>query len=248
MWLLLSSSPSIINLGDKTMIINFLTFNIQHGKNYRTKQIDLDLMIKTIKDSQAEIIGLNEVFGANATEASQAKIMAQALGYDFYFAQAIDYHGRPYGNALLTKYPLKTAETIMIPDPIKNDHEFFETRCIIKATFQHFPLVLFTSHFGLAKGEQINAVKTSLELIKKERAPLVFMGDFNMEPCDPILKPLLDVLNNTFPAGPPTYPSINPQKKIDYILISPHIKVLKARILPVVASDHLPHLAILEIK
>ncbi|MGD9605051.1 MAG: endonuclease/exonuclease/phosphatase family protein [Bacilli bacterium] len=230
------------------MIINFMTFNIQHCKNYMTKEIDIDIMVKTIKDCHGDIIGLNEVFGASETEPSQAEMIAKALGYHYYFGQAILYHGRPYGNAIISKYPITKVETIMIPDPIKNDIEFFESRCFIKALFHSLNFTLFTSHFGLAKGEKINAVNTLLLLMKNETNPLVFMGDLNMEPNDAILQPLFSHLVNTLPSNEPTFPSINPNKKIDYIFVSKEIDVLKATIPNIVASDHFPLLAMLKIK
>lgn len=54
-----------------------MSFNIQHGKDYVNQVIDLDLMVDTIKKCQAEIIGLNEVFGESVDEPSQAEIIAR---------------------------------------------------------------------------------------------------------------------------------------------------------------------------
>lgn len=59
------------------MVIKFMSFNIQHGKDYVNQVIDLDLMVDTIKKCQAEIIGLNEVFGESVDEPSQAEIIAR---------------------------------------------------------------------------------------------------------------------------------------------------------------------------
>ncbi|MGD9887464.1 MAG: endonuclease/exonuclease/phosphatase family protein [Bacilli bacterium] len=230
------------------MKINFMTFNIQHCKNYITKQIDIDLMIKTIQDCQGEIVGLNEVYGEAESFPSQAKVIAEALGYYCYFGQAIIHQGRPYGNALLSKFPFETCETIMIPDPIQNDIDFFETRCIIKASFKNIDLTVFTSHFGLAQAEKENAVSIIIENINKVRTPIVFMGDLNMEPDDPLLKPIFSSLNSTLSTNFWSFPSINPNKRIDYIFASKSIKVLSSEIPNIVASDHFPHIASLFIK
>ena len=235
-------------LGEQNMKINLMTFNIQHCKNYITKQIDIDLMIKTIRDCQGEIVGLNEVYGEADAFSSQAKIIAEALGYYCYFGQAIIHQGRPYGNALLSKFPFEAVETIMIPDPIKNDKEFFETRCIIKASFKNIDLTVFTSHFGLAQAEKENAVNTIMENIKKVKTPIVFMGDLNMEPSDPLLKPVFSSLNSTLPTTFLSFPSINPNKRIDYIFTSKSLKVLSSEIPNIVASDHFPHIASILIK
>ena len=75
------------------MITTFMTFNIQTCRNYHTRAIEVDLMADTIKNTRAEIIGLNEVFGDGP---NQATLIADKLGYrHHYFAQAIVAKGRP---------------------------------------------------------------------------------------------------------------------------------------------------------
>ena len=86
-------------------------------------------MVDTIKKCQAEIIGLNEVFGESVDETSQAEIIMRKLLFCLFFGKAINYKGRPYGNAIISKYKFKSCETIMIPDPERNTNEFYETRC-----------------------------------------------------------------------------------------------------------------------
>ena len=102
------------------MQISVMSFNIQHCLNYRTRQIDFDLFAQVIRQSGADIVGLNEVNGrgAGADYLPQAEILAERLGFHAYFAQAIAFDGvNPYGNALLSRYSIETAQTILIPDP-----------------------------------------------------------------------------------------------------------------------------------
>lgn len=224
-----------------------MTFNIQHGRDYIKRCIDLNLMAQTISKCQPDIIGLNEVFGADRENPNQAEEIAKIIGYYYYFGQAIIFKGRPYGNAILSKYPFKSVEAIMIEDPIPETDEYYESRCIIKAEIAHPNLTVLVSHFGLAKSEQINAVNTVQTLINAIKTPIVLMGDFNLEPNDEKLKPLYQLLQDTNNDGAPTFPSINPLKKIDYIFCSKEIKIKDATIPNLVASDHLPHTALLEI-
>ena len=88
------------------MQISVMSFNIQHCLNYRTRQIDFDLFAQVIRQSGADIVGLNEVNGrgAGADYLPQAEILAERLGFHAYFAQAIAFDGvNPYGNALLSR-------------------------------------------------------------------------------------------------------------------------------------------------
>ena len=239
------------------MKINLMTFNIQHGFDHRTKAgINLPLMAETIKKCGGEIVGLNEVRGESdhPEYTAQAAFLAEQLGYEYYFAPALILAG-PYGNALLSKYPILKAEVFPIEDPpVKDENAYYETRCILKALIG-IPglkegLTVFVSHFGLAKAEERNAVKKICELLKDVSGPCVFMGDLNMEPHDKILKPVYEILKDTavlFDKPKLSFPSNNPRVKIDYIFVDKNMEVLSADIPEIVASDHRPHIATIDL-
>lgn len=232
------------------MKLTIMTFNIQHGKDYVKQVIDLSLMAETIRGAEAEIISLNEVYEG------QEKELGDLLGFHSYFARAIELKGRWFGNALLSKYPFLETNTIPIPDPItKDEPAYYETRCLLRATFKDFPLTVFSSHFGLAKQEARNAVQTILENVTKEKT--VLMGDFNLIPTDDIIEPIMELFLEVSQKGKnsksllnwkKSFPSIDPNRRIDYIFTSSDIEVISGDVYEVVASDHFPELAIIELK
>jgi endonuclease/exonuclease/phosphatase family metal-dependent hydrolase len=76
------------------------------------------------------------------------------------------------------------------------------------------------------------------------------MGDFNVRPSDPVLLPIRERMKDTASAFEKelfSYPSDAPTHKIDYIFVSRDIEVLGADIPPVVASDHRPHTAVIDL-
>lgn len=249
------------------MKIPVMTFNIQHGVDYlRCKEagekgfhdldlIDLDLMADAIRQCGAEIVGLNEVRGNGGIPAyvDQAEILAAKLGYHAYFAQAVYVKGGgPYGNAILSKYPLMKAERILIEDPpVRDEDTNYETRCLLKAELDLAGgLTVYVCHFGLAKAEAKSAVRTLLEQLDQQTRPCVFMGDLNLTPDSEILAPIYERLQDTaavFTHPQLSWPSDIPERKIDYIFASRDIQVLAAEIPEVVASDHRPYTALLEI-
>ena len=173
------------------MQISVMSFNIQHCLNYRTRQIDFDLFAQVIRQSGADIVGLNEVNGrgAGADYLPQAEILAERLGFHAYFAQAIAFDGvNPYGNALLSRYSIETAQTILIPDPETRGYAgYYETRCLLKAVVRTpQPLTVCVTHFGLNPDEQVLAQETVLAQIEDQRC--VLMGDFNMTPDAELLQ------------------------------------------------------------
>lgn len=79
----------------------------------------------------------------------------------------------------------------------------------------------------------------------------MLMGDFNLTPEDETIAPIRKVMKDTaenFNEAKLSFPSDKPDRKIDYIFVSPDIKVTSADIPPIVASDHRPHLATIELE
>jgi len=237
------------------MDLIFMSFNIQHGFDYvRKDRIDLRLMTDAITSCGADIIGLNEVRGRGRRQdyTAQVEEMAHILGYHCYFAQAVDFGdapgNAPYGNAILSKYPIMKAESIAVPDPeIKDEDAYYETRCILKADFDvSGKFTVFVTHVGLAKSEQKNAIATIVPLLDAADVPHILMGDFNMTPNNTQLAPIFERMMDTaalFDSLKLSFPSDAPKMKIDYIFASRDVSVKSADIPAIIASDHRPHTA-----
>ena len=228
-----------------------MSFNTQHCLNYLEQKIDFQIMADTIKKCDADVVGLNEIRskGIHPEFEAQTEILAKLTGLkNYYFAKAIEFKNGPYGNAFISKYPIIRAETIPIPDPkAKKYNRYYETRCLLKVKLSNGLTVLVT-HFGLNPDEQENAVKTVIANLENEKC--VLMGDFNLKPDNEILKPIRERTVDTadfFNGEKFSFPSDNPNRKIDYIFVSPDIKVISADIPPIVASDHRPHIAEIDI-
>lgn len=235
--------------------IRVMTFNIQHCMNFITKKIDYPLFAKTIAESGADVVGLNEVRGEGASEGydAQARILAEGAGYKYYyFAKAIDFGGKdPYGNAILSKYPIISAETVMIPDPkVRKYLGYYETRCIckVKVDADGTALTVMAVHFGLNKDEHKNARDTVTRNLTEK--PCILMGDMNVKPASKILWPIRlhmhDAASKLDSKGL-SFPSDKPKIKIDYIFVSRDIKITSAEVPPLTVSDHRPHIADVEI-
>ncbi len=228
--------------------MKIMSFNTQHCLNYIEKKIDFQIIADAIRKCDADIVGLNEMrsAGEDSEYLNQTEILSQLTDMPYYyFARAIYVNGcNPYGNAILSKTPIESAETIIIPDPDeRNGSEHYETRCILKAKLLNGLTVLVT-HFGLNSEEQINAVKAVCENLCNEKC--ILMGDFNAAPDNPVLSPIYEKMNDTaalFDEAKLSFPSDKPYSKIDYIFTSSDLTVLKADIPEIIASDHRPHIA-----
>lgn len=233
--------------------MKIMSFNTQHCLNYLEQKIDFDIMAKAILTCDADIIGLNEMrnTGTHPEYQNQVGILSELTGIkEHYFAEAIKFSGvNPYGNGMLSKLPIISAETIIIPDPSPKKYDgYYETRCVLKAKLEGDITVLIT-HIGLNPDEQENAVKTIVENIANERC--ILMGDFNMQPDNPILNPIRERMVDTagyFDEPKLSFPSDKPYEKIDYIFVSPDVEIITADIPAIVAADHRPHTAEIKLK
>ena len=235
--------------------MRIMTFNIQHAFDYQNKKVDIGLFIDKIKGFDVDICGLNEVRGEGPLKdySDQTNIIADGLGYNRYFGEAIKVKGTsPYGNAIISKIPFKFVETVRIPDPeksneINRDGEpvHYESRIIIRAVFEENgkEFCALVTHMGLALSERKNAVETLCRLIDETEMPVILMGDFNSTPDDEVLLPLFERLEDTdkLSSKPDasTYASYDPSIKIDYILYR-GLKCSGAETVEEIISDHFP--------
>ena len=232
--------------------MKIMSFNTQHCQSYVTGEINFDIFASEIKNSNADIIGLNEMRGDGPRKdyQDQVGILANALGMHSYFARAILVGGEnPYGNGILSKYPIISAKTIMIPDPDPAVQSKVETRCILNAVIDtpDGEINVFVTHFGLSPAEQSNAVKTVVENITDKNT--VLMGDFNVLPENPVLDPIRERMTDTADFAATallSFPSDAPDRKIDYMFVSKDVKVISADVPAHVVSDHRPYISELE--
>ena len=118
---------------------------------------------------------------------------------------------------------------------------YYETRCILKATFENGLTVLIV-HVGLVQDEKENAIKALVESIEDEKC--ILMGDFNIRPDDPLLAPIRERMKDAadlFTEPKLSFPSDKPTQKIDYIFTSKDVEIVAADIPAIVGADHRPH-------
>lgn len=232
--------------------MKFMSFNIQHATDYIRQVIDLEYFAKELKRLNPDFLGLNEVMNEGDDEeyTDQVGFFCKKLGWNGFFGLGDMIDGNnPFGNAILTKYPILEVENFHIPDPEdKSEPAYYESRCVIRATvdIDGVEVCWLVCHMGLAKLERVNAVELITLLIDSTDKPIILMGDFNVEPDDEVLDPirerLLDTADLFEGARECTYPSDKPFKKIDYIFFR-GLECTEAYTLHDVIADHLPVVA-----
>ncbi len=222
--------------------ITILTFNIRSGNDADGKQA-LDSIIEEVRETGAHIIGLQEVERRMPRSGfvDQAKAIAEALGFYFYYGSNINVLGVQYGNAFISKYPIVEIKNHRLP------RELMEPRGVIEATVDvdGSSLHVFVTHLGLHDRERDKQMETLHGMLSEKEGPMILMGDFNNLPGSMDMAQhnmrLIDSATAMEMEDAYTYAyySDAPNVRIDRIYTSEDIEIIDHAVRPSKTSDHL---------
>jgi endonuclease/exonuclease/phosphatase family metal-dependent hydrolase len=230
-----------------------MSYNIQYGGG------DLDGTAAAIRAAAPDVVALQEVdvhWAERSGFADQAAALGARLGMEVRFAPIYRLPGadptrppREFGVALLSRYPivrfendsltrLSTQDANATPAPAPG---LLDATIDVRGT----RVRVLTTHLDYRADPAVRACQVAelLALTGPSGTPTLLLGDLNAPPDAPELQPLLRRLRDAWPhsAGPGlTYPAAAPTKRIDYVLVSPDVRVRAARVPDTRASDHRP--------
>lgn len=187
--------------------MKILTYNIHYWQG-TDGVTDLERTIAVIRDSGADIVGLNEVYHPaklKGWDQPALEIMATRLGMNFVFGQAQTFPlafnrpGRSFGNALLSRWPiLASAAHHLTPVSGSAPRGLLEARVLLPDAQR--TLTVYVTHLD-AESEDVRLTQTQalLSWTARDRGrPHVLMGDFNAyNPADYPDPASLDALRRT---------------------------------------------------
>lgn len=238
--------------------MKLLTYNIHHWEG-TDGRVDVLRVAEVIHESGAGIVALNEVFHPAITQSDDQPLleaMAHRLGMVYVFGETLSFYPEagfpaPYGNALLTRYSILSAEAHLTVDlPGREQRGFLR---IVLDTGQADPLTVYVTHLDHRHEDaRLAQLKSMLGLIARcGDHPHVILGDFNaLAPSDYVDRPeklmasdessreILTgghVVTHMLQAGytdayaaaghgpTKTWPTENPRGRIDYAFLSPEL-------------------------
>ena len=241
------------------MQIKTMTFNIHHGRGIDGK-LNLRRIAKVIKESEADLISLNEVdryFSKRSGYIDQVTWLAEYLKMNPAFGATLTIKSkgnamyRQYGNALLSRYPIVFEKN----HPFAVNRRHFEGRALLEIGIQiHDQRVkVYNTHLSLNPLSRKSQIDFIINKILNEDQPAMILGDFNMKPGSRTWKKLTEHLKDVCHAvgNIPyyTFPSFRPALQLDYIFVSRHIHITSAEVIKTfpAVSDHLPLQAALKL-
>ncbi len=245
------------------MEITVATYNIQHGRYFEEylrsgrEVSSIPYVSRFLAQRHVDICAFNEVVEDKLGEGwgQQARQLAEPMGYHYQFARAIAAHGGDYGNAIISRFPIRSVRSYPIAIP-EDQRTFrgrrYEDRVLLVASLAT-PCGMLTAmvcHFGLLPDENALAAERILSVAEGISDPIVLMGDFNLTPESEIYEKLCARFEDSakqFRSQPLTFPSDLPNSKIDYIFTGGACRTLWSEVADVRYSDHRPILARLQI-
>jgi endonuclease/exonuclease/phosphatase family metal-dependent hydrolase len=226
-----------------TQDIKVMTYNIHSAYDPSGRQ-NPEAIAKLIEASGAQIIGLQEVSRGWLVNGSTdlAAWFANRLGMQMLFDGTA---GPMWGNALLTRLPIIEHGTTPLPgEGALIDRGVLWARLTVP---EGEPLKVMVTHLHHVPSEKEIRLRQIAALLQSwdQHPRTILMGDLNAGPGTEEIHQLARAgLQDAWEMGGegpgPTYPSTDPQRRIDWIWFSPEFEVVDAKVLQSDASDHLP--------
>ncbi len=207
--------------------IKVMSYNIKH---LGSKSQHMDKLVEYLKNTNPDIVCFQEVDNGHSRSGklNQVKEIAQKCGYQYYhFGKNIDIEGGgEYGNAMVSKFPIKDAEVVNFNAVSPDDHNRSYSRYELNVNGK--TLCVYNMHGtldGSSDHRLIGAEVTQMFKAAEKDEYAVLMGDFNLQAQHMVN--FLDtekfmVLNGglDFETFIYTFNSQNPTSNIDNIMVS----------------------------
>lgn len=233
--------------------LRVMSYNIHHAEGIDGK-LDVERIARVILDAKADIVGLQEVDrGVERTQKRDLPAeLAQLTGMKVWFEKNIPHQGGEYGNAVLSRFPVKRAKNTHLKSFAHGEQRGVQ-QLVIEVGGRE--LLFMNTHLD-ARRDPAEREHSSVELkaiVAAAAQPVILLGDFNAAPDAPSIAALRAFLADTWTAlyQEPGYtiPVRKPNKRIDYIWLTPGaFEPVSMQVLSSEASDHLPIVAELRLK
>jgi endonuclease/exonuclease/phosphatase family metal-dependent hydrolase len=212
-----------------------------------------DRIAEVIALYQPDVVALQELDVARPRTggADQPALIAGALKMHHHFHPALEIAGERYGDAILSRFPLRVVRAGPLPTLTKGIWP--EPRGVLWVSVEcdGGPVQVLNTHLGLSGRERAAQAETLLgpDWLGHPDCtePRVLCGDFNAWPLSPAYRRLHDALPEAKERrgrGLSTFPSRWPLLRLDHVFHSPDLAVSDVRVprtrLTRLASDHLP--------
>ncbi len=223
--------------------VKILSYNVG-GHGARWSRSYLDRIARTIGEGGADVVGLQEVH--RGTRQSRLEDQAEALGrltgLAVHFGKSFALGEGEFGNAVLTRGELRSAEVHVLPGP-GEPRTLLQTRIALAAGEIDF----FVTHLAAwsrwgraARSVQIQGLVERLRQQERQQRPFVLVGDLNAPPGAPEIGTLMAAELFRMCGDDIAVTHRYLRQRIDYVFAGPGWVTDSYRVIRSGPSDHWP--------
>jgi endonuclease/exonuclease/phosphatase family metal-dependent hydrolase len=231
--------------------LRVMTYNV-HGCVGVDRRLEPERIAKAIEAARPDVVALQELYVEHprSRHLHQAGWLAERLGMHFEFGAARDVDGGRYGNAVLSRLPLRQLRSASLPRLSPTLEQRAALHVAVTTDFGVVDVV--NTHLGLKPRERALQTRALVEDWLSHVTPessSVLCGDLNAVPGSGVYAMFAELLTDAElsqrgrrPAK--TWPSLFPLVRLDHVFVAGGLNVVAWRVprsrLERFASDHLP--------
>lgn len=249
LWL---STVTAVESGDAVRL-RVISYNIHHGEGTDAR-LDVPRIANVLLSEQPDLVALQEVDdrAARTGSVNQPAELARLTRMHVAFGGNIPLQGGRYGNAVLSRYPVRREWNRELPN-VNAGEQRGVLGVEVELPGASERLLFCSTHFDhrAAGTERIQSAERVNELMREWSGPAVLAGDLNDVRSSQALQILEREWQVTNEKELPTIPVERPERQIDFVLVRPRErwKLVESRVLSeAVASDHRAILSVLELQ
>jgi endonuclease/exonuclease/phosphatase family metal-dependent hydrolase len=240
--------------------LRVMTYNIFAGNDLERRS-NLERIAALIDSLDVDVAFLQEV-DRNTTRSGrvdQPAVLAGRAGRHVVFGRSMDYGGGEFGNAILSRWPVRSFRIVQLGQGLPEDTAAAaEPRTLLHAVIDvpGGAVHLVNTHLdhranSPARHTQLLEVLAYVADSIPRAAAIVFGGDFNTRPETPAVRALALFFTDAWLAcgtgSGYTFRSDNPDRRIDYLMLA-RAHCSRAWVPDITHSDHQPVIADVHIR
>jgi endonuclease/exonuclease/phosphatase family metal-dependent hydrolase len=233
--------------------LRVVCYNIHHGEGLDGR-LDLERIGALITAQRADLVALQEV--ERGTQRTQRRDLpaelARLTGLAVRFDRNIPYQGGEYGTAILSRHPIRRAAHVPLTMVGQGEQRGVQQVWVDVAGTEVLFLNTHLDHRREPAERERSVAEIRALVTAAGPVPVIAAGDFNAVPDSRAIATMREFLTDAWTVagrGPGfTIPVRQPNRRIDYVWVSPHFTPVRMEVLSSEASDHLPIVAELALR
>lgn len=194
-------TPPVVPLPEnETVSLKVMTYNIA-GAAASTGVRSLPDLAEVIKKADPDLVAIQEVdvfTTRNGKDVHLARDLAALSGMDYwFFAKAMDFHDGEYGDAILSKYPIKESKAYTLTGDWEG--QGIETRSLASIIVEvgGRDICFISTHYDHTSNQwRTLQANETVEIVRNLDMPVILGGDLNCTPTSEPMQVLYQVLES----------------------------------------------------